>query len=773
MRKKLLFCSALLLSASLAGCGYNEDNIREMIPLLPDSCSADLDCKIGNQVLGQCIANRCHRFCNENNSAEECEEGTICESGLCRVIESCPIPTFGEGTESDSAAEKFKKSQSCVKIFEHTPSLSWAQMLYQDVPSSMMAKAKDDFTSDHVEFTMLQEGLGQGMNYSLVLVSILTFLKEELIMIENLAQCLKPQLVNSDTEGNYNYIDMMPKDVSLSTWGNYVAKYKVDAFETDPTKDDFGQFLALCQNLENPFDMEAFLSRFGLSLSADGKSVKYDGTKDKAKTSQGGGPAGNLILCKGLESPDAQVECALNSAFTTYRTMLVGSSGRVSQPAKDKCLTVNRDLQLIYNLSAVVSQMSLVTDYTNLQARALAFSEALQAIIKNSQERQFNVSAINDKQEPVLLEFPPIKACTLETFSNNIQYMITLVQQADANYMKLPIGTIINENLKMNTNAIKTCSYQLCLDSGLITRDDTVEDAFHKCYSSLVTLDDSGNVSYNEEDSNWETLRKALQKESYETLHYVGKIAQNACLAQVGVISQNQLIRVLLDNTSFNFEKCLKHPLLTQYMLAENDITKNLKSIDAIINLLMAVSVDHQYDSGITFNDLSSPAGLFTLLNMPSFTWLSENYNQPIMVKLTDNTYTGNDIIFQTIMNAPAAGFQTYQASASDPVSTPLVKEIPTIFGYLNNNSNSEKEEVYTKYPYVANSNTLTFYSPANSNRSNKIKFYYHPTLENITGKPTDALLCGGLVMDVKKAVGYVVLTDEDLKKAGKRLIQK
>ena len=176
MRKKLLFCSALLLSASLAGCGYNDDNVRETVIALPETCSSTNECVSGT-VSGQCVENHCLRYCEDRS---DCEDGTICESGLCRHIEPCPTMDYEDGFEK-------YKNKKCLKVFAHTPATNWVSLLTQDVRVTSVSgrNASTNFTSKNFTFQVPNRALKGGLNYALVVASSLTF-----IVLENMTSTL-------------------------------------------------------------------------------------------------------------------------------------------------------------------------------------------------------------------------------------------------------------------------------------------------------------------------------------------------------------------------------------------------------------------------------------------------------------------------------------------------------------------------------------------------------------------------------------------------------
>lgn len=184
MRKKLLFCSALLLSASLAGCGYNDDNVRETVPALPESCSSSNECFSGSAG-GVCVEGHCLRACEDRT---DCEDGTICESGLCRHIVPCPTMDF------TNDYRKFQNSK-CLKVFSHTPTTNWTDILLEDVCVTSVPEdyASTNFTSKYFTFQIPNRTIAGGLIYSLVAASALTF-----IVLENMASTLFMQCVMPD-----------------------------------------------------------------------------------------------------------------------------------------------------------------------------------------------------------------------------------------------------------------------------------------------------------------------------------------------------------------------------------------------------------------------------------------------------------------------------------------------------------------------------------------------------------------------------------------------
>ena len=187
MRKKLLFCSALLLSASLAGCGYNDDNVRETVPALPESCSSTNECFVGSTG-GQCVDGHCLRACEDRT---DCEDGTICESGLCRHIVDCP--------EINLTSSELTKPNKCLKVFSHTPTLQWLSLMQGDLTQNTAETAKD-FTSNNFTFQIPHASVSAGLTYSMIAASALSFIQLELIATDALMKCVMPPNTTSPTE---------------------------------------------------------------------------------------------------------------------------------------------------------------------------------------------------------------------------------------------------------------------------------------------------------------------------------------------------------------------------------------------------------------------------------------------------------------------------------------------------------------------------------------------------------------------------------------------
>ena len=205
MRKKLLFCSALLLSASLAGCGYNEDNIRETVPELPSNCTRTDECHVG-LVSGQCVAGTCLRYCG---NFEDCTEGTMCEDGVCRPIIECP----SAGSTQNIAGEK------CLEVFSVTPKSTWTKVLETNVQENAQTIAEksldypNDFTSNKFTFQLPQRSLSGGLNYSLVMMVALVFIKLENEASSALMKCLMPSTkTDSACEGDCAYTPLPDVD---------------------------------------------------------------------------------------------------------------------------------------------------------------------------------------------------------------------------------------------------------------------------------------------------------------------------------------------------------------------------------------------------------------------------------------------------------------------------------------------------------------------------------------------------------------------------------
>ena len=248
MRKKLLFCSALLLSASLAGCGYNDDNVRETVPELPDKCTISEDCSVGS-VGGQCVLGHCLRLCG---NFEDCEEGTMCEGGVCRHIEDCPQMTLNTGYENYN-------NRKCLKVFSHVPTNSWVRLLKNDITFDNITTkemgSSQDFTSKNFSFQLPNRALQGGLNYSIVVASALTFIVLENMASTALLECMRPDLSANNTDPKYAIPIDSNKTLSLGDDSLYSVCYDLGErdFRSDFNNiDDYMDRFNITQaNLEN------------------------------------------------------------------------------------------------------------------------------------------------------------------------------------------------------------------------------------------------------------------------------------------------------------------------------------------------------------------------------------------------------------------------------------------------------------------------------------------------------------------------------------------
>ncbi len=80
--RKFYLISLLATVAMAYGCGYGDGKDVEStgtdktspLPQLSASCKSNMECKIGTNIVGDCIAGVCRRFCSETN---DCERGTV------------------------------------------------------------------------------------------------------------------------------------------------------------------------------------------------------------------------------------------------------------------------------------------------------------------------------------------------------------------------------------------------------------------------------------------------------------------------------------------------------------------------------------------------------------------------------------------------------------------------------------------------------------------------------------------------------------------------
>lgn len=199
MRKELVFCSALILSASLAGCGYDDGSL-ESLATIAESCTTNFDCKSGNAIVGECVQGKCLRFCSPETVADDCELNTVCEGGLCRPIVPCPNMQLN----SQDAISAYKNKQ-CIQVFSTTPGVSWFALLSGDVVvdtnQTRNSASTEDFASDNYDFVIPHESLYAGMNFSIVTLAAITYLRLLMTSATMVAECTKPEIPVYGTGG--------------------------------------------------------------------------------------------------------------------------------------------------------------------------------------------------------------------------------------------------------------------------------------------------------------------------------------------------------------------------------------------------------------------------------------------------------------------------------------------------------------------------------------------------------------------------------------------
>ena len=205
MRKELMIIS---LAATICGCGYDNgktetDVVSDFLPALPQECDTDDSCRVDSALMGECVAGKCQRYCTDS---EDCETGTVCESGLCRPIVPCREVIFAP---DQSDLEETYKGKKCIQVFSHTPTAAWENLRSSDIVFDRKFVAgngaANDFTSDNFKFELPKQMVEDGTNFASITLFMLTYLVSLVDGGNTMYDCMKPRIYKPD---QFSYVDM-------------------------------------------------------------------------------------------------------------------------------------------------------------------------------------------------------------------------------------------------------------------------------------------------------------------------------------------------------------------------------------------------------------------------------------------------------------------------------------------------------------------------------------------------------------------------------------
>ena len=248
------------------------------VDALSNSCSSNWDCMDSNGVLvGACEEGKCKRTCN---STDDCEKNAICDSHVCRQIENCPAMSFSHLDSSvKSEADKRYKDAKCVKVFSHTPSVSFADALTGDAEIKD-SKLNDplntgDFTSDNYIFTIPNDSLDRGLSFGMITYATIRFVNLLAAASNNLAKCFRPEALDTTS---YSYNGM----AGLNSGYKYLSDYNY-SFSNETLSSS--AVFALCTNGTNDmeYDMMAYaIYQYYVNYKYAGKDEKDNLTPEQA-----------------------------------------------------------------------------------------------------------------------------------------------------------------------------------------------------------------------------------------------------------------------------------------------------------------------------------------------------------------------------------------------------------------------------------------------------------------------------------------------------------
>lgn len=799
MCKKLRFCSTLIIASLVTSCGY-DDGQGELLPILPLTCTSSMDCKIGTEVIGECISGSCQRFCD---SRDDCEPNTICESGVCRPIMDCPALQFNDEvvisyTDSaqvsqtmsvdNRAASAIYANRKCLQVFSHTPQTSWRTLFKKDLvldKNNLNKSSNDDFTSDDFTFTIPQDALYTGVNFSGVTFMSLVYMVILQMGYEYAAQCFKPEIYDPISNkfnpldsylGKYLYpvqelaLGDTTSLLSLCSGSvagmsvdmqKYLTYYKVLA-EGETTVDDWNANVNMDQKEFNHYNLATAETSKQACKSEDKEAHCFKGVCDCGEDSACTWCKDNVRSILNLKENDTlegntiPLEDGSKSSYEYYYEYVMPSSG--FSKAKMLELAYNDYLKMIDTkescngarqfLSVLIKVSSILMEIGTAEGTKCATTTATEALIKTLMVKTPTKPGENYSYEDPATHFT--KFTEISDASNS--FVIKPVAMCDSKLSNAIIS---------NNDALYT-QYGDAYQSN---------DAYIP-YCNREELDCgqplSGTCKPTEANTLDATLRMMTQ--------FPMENQVNTCIYGLYGLSTFPLTQAFATSSDMQVGKCADHERVVSSMLDASKLSSSsLRLHEAMETLLFNESAGQ---TQITLDMLYA-----NYIN-PKYLWLSGTSLAPMRISTKSERFNKNDLILE---NQFKPNENIFLPSADSTISVPLTTDIginifPDMFieksmntvGYPTfafSSQNAEQEGAFvSSYSYekakagsIVSGAALYQRSLPGACPNNVCSFYHHAQkIGNTSG-----MICGGISYEVESFNGYIVLTQDDINQYG------
>lgn len=718
MRKELFFCSAVLLSATLAGCGY-DDGRAEPLLALAEQCTTNFDCKSGNAIIGDCVLGRCLRFCSIETAQADCESGDVCEGGLCRPVVDCP-----ELQVADSALISEYRDKKCVQVFSTTPGVSWSELLQGDIIVNE-ARARDnefatDFASSNYDFAIPHESLYAGMNFSVVTLAAITYLRLLVTTASMVAECTKPQ---HEVDGQWVDYDFV-----------YTSNYQYIPNDDPMTPQNLQSICNAGTNGMNE-DMQQYLTLAMANAGGDIKTVitNYQNMIRSKPTCLYANYM--LQILEGISS--VVMEMGMSSALES--TTLIGAQQVLAW------LDKNLSYSYTYDNSPVVWERN----------------------VKVGQNGDIRLDS---------LEVASISVCDETTWKANVQDNAKLAQN-------LRNGFVIDDNAKdwnqCDTNGDNKID-QNEKDACPVDPKHAKNYKKHCNIEDAAVIDPSGNgckatdsapasfmydgkcYVFNEEKANGLMTNLLVANVMQTQIH--------SCMYMMLGMNNFPLMQALASSPELKFAQCANNENRVSAML---DVSK----FSGESNQLLLSLLQGKIDSALTQINQAFVDSLAVFANKeviynnftdPTLIWLSAHSPMALEIREKSSDYSNNDLILEVDYSSVDDLFKKSENTRTALAGAIKLDIAPEMYISSNNGRNSVDENgkyvsqtIYQQNVKNGKATGIVHRSGgADNTECTNCRLYFHATSQN----QNVPMVCGGFTYKTNQVNGYIVLTDDDLK---------
>lgn len=798
MCKKLRFCSTLIIASLVTSCGY-DDGKGEMLPILPQTCTSSMDCKVGTEVIGECISGSCQRFCD---SRDDCEPNTICESGVCRPIMDCPALQFNDEvviSYTDSAqgsqtlsvdnrnANDIYANRKCLQVFSHTPEATWRTLFKKDLvldKNNLNKSSNDDFTSNDFTFTIPQDALYTGVNFSGVTFMSLVYMVLLQMGYEYASQCFRPEV--------YNYSKDTFEKLDL-----YLAKYLYPV--QDLALADADTLLSLCSGsvANMQYDMLKYLTSYKIlddqSFDESGNLRRIDWDEPVAEMSSSEFNQFNLV---GYQKTKQSCSKENSNCFT-------GVCDCGSDAECKFCIDhIQKEIANDATCTIIEEEGKATCEYkyeyqvpTKLPTKGdmlkLAHNDYLKMVATKAEchtARQF--LGILVQLSSILMEIgmEEGKICPTTTATEIfLKYLNPSDPDKDGIYAyENPAThhtkfTDISDELMVNPLAMcdaKLSTAIIGMNDAIYFNQDQSNDKDYKsdvAYIPYCNRDDLGcnpmpNTPCSVDDG------KALDATLKMMTQFPMTNQISTCMYALYGLSTFPLTQAFATSSDMQVGKCADHEKVVSSMLDVSGFSNPAATLHEAMSTLL---FNNTMDTTQFTLDM-----LYAQYVNPNYFWFSGSSLTPMRIVTKSERFNKNDLILENRFKPNENIFVT---SSNSEVKVPLATDSRiNIFSDVF----VEKTTSQTGYPLFkfsvkddAQANTFVssyLYEKANAGRfvsgaalyqrsipgacpNNVCSFYYNPQ------KVGDAsgMICGGISYEVDSFNGYIVLTQDDINQYG------